>query len=146
MLGSGRAKKAKAVLMEVLSQLWKFGLIGVSNNICFYVFYLVMTSFGISPLASMTVCFFLAVSFSWVFNGIYTFRVALSQASRDKILIAYGVAYLVHFCCLWLLTQVYKLPHQLAQGAIMIFIALVMFLVQKKWVFADNGDDPTCRS
>ena len=131
--------------MEVLSQLWKFGLIGVLNNVCFYVVYLVMTNFGTSPLVSMTVCFFLAVSFSWVFNGVYTFRAVLTQVSRDRILIAYGVAYLVHFCCLWLLTHVCKLPHQLAQGAIMIFIALVMFLVQKKWVFADSGDDPACR-
>ena len=53
--------------------------------------------------------------------------------------LAYGTCYLINMSALIVFVDRIGLPHQVVQGAMILVIAVVMFLLQKFWVFTSSN-------
>lgn len=120
---------------SLASQTVVFGIIGLASNIVLYLAYLLLTLAGVSVLLAMTLVFFTGVIFSWVLNARFTFKRSLTTASAKRMLITYSVAYSVNAFILGVAHFFLHLPHEVAQGAIMLVLAIALFFAQKYWVF-----------
>jgi len=117
-------------------QVIRFGVIGAASNFFIYIIYILLTLAGLQYEAAMTLCFVAGVLFTFNFNKSWTFsRLGLQHAYFAKYFVVYAVAYLLNLLGLWLLVDIWAMPHQPVQAAMILFIALIIFIAQKYWVF-----------
>lgn len=123
--------------MSTLRELFSFGMIGVTGNAALYGVYLVMTGFGVGPKTAMTAVFALGVLGTYAFNRRLTFRHygAVAQ-SAVRYAGVYLLAYLVNVAALALLVDVAGFPHQAVMLVLIVVTAVLVFALQKFWVFA----------
>ena len=114
----------------------QFGIIGLLTNGALYAVYLLLSRLAFQPLVAMTITFALGVALSWLLNGLITFRAQLTRRSGFRMIMAYLGAYLSNLALLWLAVHVFSLPHQWIQLVIMILLAILLFALQKFWVFS----------
>jgi len=117
-------------------QILQFGVIGLLTNGALYAVYLLLTRLAFPPLVAMTITFALGVALSWLLNGLITFRARLTRRSGFRMIVAYLGAYLSNLVFLWLAVHVFSLPHQWVQLVIIILLAILLFALQKFWVFS----------
>lgn len=112
-----------------------FGFVGIANNALLYLAYLLLTLADVNVMIAMTTVFFAGVLFSWSLNARLTFKRPLTSASAKRMTVAYSLAYALNSMCLWVSHFVLELPHEASQGVIMLLLAIVLFFVQRHWVF-----------
>jgi putative flippase GtrA len=123
--------------MSTARQLIRFGVVGATSNAVLYVLYLVMTTFGVSPLAAMTSVFVLGVACTFAFNRHYTFHHRGSVVrSGIRYASVYCAAYIASASALALLVDVVGLPHRFVMLGLIVVTAAFVFALQKLWVFS----------
>lgn len=123
--------------MRIVRQLGRFGLVGLATNGLLFFAYLLMTQLGLPPLLAMTLAFIAGVGLSWYLNAGITFQVRLTSASLKRMFATYFLAYLANLAGLWFAIHLLGMPHWLAQGLIIVMLAVALFFLQRSWVFAD---------
>lgn len=119
----------------VLSQLLRYGAVGLVVNAALYLLYLVLTAAGLAPIVASTLAFALGIPVSLAAHGTFTFRVPKVSTTRRAMFAAgYLVGYAVQIGTLTTLSGV-GLPHEFAQLIAVIAVALVLFVFQKRAVF-----------
>jgi putative flippase GtrA len=116
----------------------RFAIVGIASNLVLYLFYLLITTFGLGYKIAMTLVYVISVTQTFVLNANWTFERRGSRASPVKYGLAYGACYLINMSALIVLVDRVGLPHQVVQGAMILVIAVVMFLLQKFWVFTSS--------
>ncbi len=118
-------------------QLMRYGVVGLASNGLLYLAYLGMTAWGIPPKLAMSLAYLAGVVQTFVFNRHWTFRSAVNPRSA---LLRYGLAYGLGYGLNWLGLRVFVdgqgYPHQFVQGLLIFGIAMLLFLLQRRWVFA----------
>lgn len=123
-------------LQRIIGQLVRYGFVGVAINLVLYLLYLVLTKLGSEPLLAATMCFLLGVPVSLIAYGRIIFKInQVSMARRFVFAFGYLVGYGMQIGGLYLLYMIIGLPHQFAQLAMMVIVALFLFCVQKFLVF-----------
>ena len=122
-------------LFEGAFQGIKYGLVGAVSNGVLYALYLLLAHLTFPVLAAMTLTFAAGVALSWLLNGAITFRARLTRRSGLRMILVYVGAYIVNLMCLWSAVHFFSLPHQWVQLAVMLLLAVALFLAQKFWVF-----------
>ena len=128
--------------MKAFTQLTRFFFVGVVNNLALFCAYLLLTAAGVKALLAMTAVFVSGIFLSWFFNARFTFKQRLNRASAGRNSVAYAAAYLLNVGLLWCAYSLWGIPHQIAQGLIMVLLAAMLFLAQKYWVFAQHPKRP----
>ena len=117
-------------------QFLKYVIVGLSSNIAAYIFYLILTATILGPKTAMTVTYALGVLGTYLFNRRWTFK---HQKARGYSLIryvtAYAFGYMINFSALAVFVDRLHLSHQIVQGCMVIVVAVILFLLQKYWVF-----------
>lgn len=117
-------------------QLVRFAAVGIVSNGALFLLYLVLTSAGLSPALSMSLSYVVGVVQTFALNRSWTFaHCGDCAASLARYAATYGVGYVVNLCLLRLFVDELKLPHQWVQGAAILFVAALVFALQKHWVF-----------
>lgn len=122
--------------MIVRDQFVRYAIVGVASNAAVYFLYLVVTWFGVAPKAAMTSLYLLGVLQTFVANKSWSFR--FDGAARPALVryaTAYTLGYAINLLALILLVDQFGLPHQLVQGAMILVVAVLLFLAQRYWVF-----------
>jgi putative flippase GtrA len=57
-----------------------------------------------------------------------------------RYVISYAIGYLLNLSVLWLAVDYFGFPHQIVQGAMIFTLALMLFLLQKYWVFLERDN------
>ena len=122
--------------LGLLWQVGKFTMVGVLSNGVPYFLYLALTWRAVPVLVAMSFAFALGVFISWTLNGWLTFRARLSRSSGMRMVLVYLGAYAANLLLLSVAVHIFSLPHQWAQAFIIVLLALVLFVVQKRWVFS----------
>ena len=125
----------KASVIALGSQAAVFGIIGVANNVLLYLVYLLLTSLDVDILIAMTTVFFAGFLLSWLLNAKLTFKQPLTQESAKRMVVAYSLAYFINSLFLSVSHFVLQLPHEAAQGIIMLILSIFLFFAQRYWVF-----------
>lgn len=124
-------------MKKTLIQAARFGVVGVVSNAVGFCLYLIFTWFGVGHKLAMSILFCLGTAQTFVFNKQWSFQ----YRHRDRTvmlryLATYCLGYLINLAALFVLVDYARFPHAQVQGAMILVIAAMMFLLQKYWVFA----------
>lgn len=120
-------------------QLMRYGIVGVASNAVLYLLYLLFTRLGLAPVVAMTVTFAMGVAQTFVFNKRWTFEHReRSRAAFIRYVLTYALGYVVNLLLLFVLVGQWHWPHQWVQAGAILAIAVMIFLLQRHWVFATN--------
>lgn len=122
------------------SQILRYILVGSISNIILYLLYIVLTALGVGHKTAMTGLFALGVLQTFILNKRWTFAsIGGTHRSLFRYLIAYGGCYGLNFLILIVFVDHMGMPHQIVQGVAIVFVAALMFLLQKYWIFTNEN-------
>lgn len=126
------------------AQLTRYGIVGVVSNAALYLLYLLFTSLGLTPTVAMTLTYAMGVAQTFVFNKRWTFEYReRSPGAFVRYVLTYALGYVVNLLLLFVLVGQWRWPHQWVQGGAILAIAVMIFLLQRHWVFATGALPPT---
>jgi putative flippase GtrA len=118
-------------------QFLRFAAIGVVLNASLYGVYLLLTRSLLGSLGAMTVVYAAGVLLGFLLNRRITFRHhGAARVALLRYVVCYVVGYFIDLSLLWLLARRLGMPHEIVQGGITIGLAVLLFVLQKYWVFA----------
>jgi len=114
----------------------RFAIVGVCSNGALYLAYLALCLAGLGPKTAMTVSFLLGTTVTFAFNRNWSFQSDRAvPGAFVRYAATYALGYVFNFVALVLLVDLAGYPHQLVQGAMVVLVAILMFIVQRRWVF-----------
>lgn len=124
-------------MKDTFFQALRFGIVGVLSNSVGYCLYLLLTWIGMDYKLAMTLLFIVGVAQTFIINKKWSFK----YSHQDKSVLlrysaSYGFGYMLNLGALILLVDHAGMPHSVIQAIMILIVALLMFLLQKFWVFA----------
>jgi len=124
---------------DFLGQLIRYGMVGLLSNLILYIFYLALTTWGVGHKTAMTGLFTLGFFQTFFLNKHWTFKHYGSlRYSLARYAVAFGGCYVFNLVILMVFVDHYRIPHEIVQGVVIIVVAILMFLLQKFWIFPDK--------
>lgn len=121
-------------------QFFRYGIVGLASNALLYISYLLLTAMGLEHKLAMTLLYVFGVFQTFVFNRRWTFNhTGAAHWALIRYISAYVFGYVLNLLVLMILVDRWGLPHQWVQGGAILLIALLLFLLQKYWVFPREG-------
>lgn len=124
-------------MKNTIQQFVRYATVGLVSNAIGYLAYLALTAIVMAPTSAMTLIYGVGVAQSFWFNKRWSFRHDGTHGPAFvRYCAAYGLGYVVNLAALVVLVGHRRYPHQLVQGTTMILLAMMLFALQKFWVFA----------
>lgn len=121
-----------------------YAAIGLGLNAALYGAYLLLTYGGMSSLAAMTLTYAAGVCCGFLLNRKLTFRYQGGDSGALlRYVASYGIGYALNFVILWLLAVRAGMSHQIVQGCITVGLPVLLFVLQKFWVFRTASSNST---
>ncbi len=127
---------------ETRGQFLRYAMVGVGSNLILYFLYLAFTGLGLGHKLGMSIVYIIGVTQTFLFNRSWSFR--HQGARRDafvRYVATYAIGYFVNLAVLWIAVDHLGLPHQLVQGVMILSLAVMLFLLQKYWVFSEERSE-----
>ncbi|HEV3228009.1 MAG TPA: GtrA family protein [Solirubrobacteraceae bacterium] len=122
----------------VVRQLIKYGLVGVTNTLAFYVVYAICVHFGMWYLAASALGFAVGAANSYLLNRNWTFRANARHSTTVARYVVVQVAGLLgNLGIVFLMVDGLGLHKLVGQPIAIVFVVLGMFLANRYWTFAD---------
>lgn len=122
--------------MKLHVQLSRYVVVGLMSNATGYLLYILLTTLGLGHKTTMTLLYLIGTLQTFIFNKRWTFTYRDgTRKSLLRYLVAYGCCYILNLVILYLFVDQLGLPHVLIQGIAILSIALLLFFIQKYWVF-----------
>jgi putative flippase GtrA len=123
----------------IARQAASFVIIGLAVNAALYAAYLVLTHTLLGAFAAMTVTYCFGVVMGFLLNHRFTFDFDGQKSTAFiRYVGAYLFGYLVNYAGLWLLVDRSGVPHEVVQGWMILGISVLLFFLQKHWVFKNR--------
>ncbi len=122
--------------MTTFNQLVRFGIVGLVSNVVLFIAYLAITSAGTEHKIAMTLLYAVGVVQTFILNKRWSFRhQGENRTAFVRYCISYSFGYVINLAALYILVDTIGYPHQIVQGAMIIALAVILFALQKFWVF-----------
>ncbi len=122
--------------MSAATEILRFGAVGLGSNALLYLLYLAATAVGIEPKVAMSLLYVVGVLQTFVLNKQWTFRhEGHVRRTAIRYWVAYAALYLANVVLLIVFVDMAGLDHRIVQGVLILVIGLVLFALQKYWVF-----------
>lgn len=127
-------------MKETLWQIIRFGLVGVLSNSILYGIYLLITAGGAGYKMAMSILYVVGVVQTFCFNRGFTFaHKGRAEGAFFRYCVTYVVGYLFNLTALIVLVDWLDFPHQVVQGGMILLVAILVFGLQKMWVFRSES-------
>ena len=131
------------IIPAALGQFFRYALVGLISNTALYLAYLVLTATGVEPKLAMTALYIIGVTLTFIFNKRWSFsHEGMHGPAFIRYCVTYGFGYFINLLGLLALVDRLGYPHQIVQGALLITVAVMLFILQKFWVFRLDGPAP----
>jgi putative flippase GtrA len=129
-------RQAKSLTDSTHRQLLRYGITGLISNAVMFIGYVLATGVGMGHKAAMSVFYGLSVLQTFAFNRRWTFRHGGRLAGPFlKHVTVYLAGYVFNLAGLVFFVDVAGLPHLAVQAVLIVLIAILLFVLQKYWVF-----------
>ena len=123
--------------MSTAVEILRFGAVGLASNALLYLLYLAATAVGIEPKVAVTLIYLVGVLQTFVLNKRWTFQhEGRVRRTAARYWVAYTLAYAANMVLLFIFVDMAGFDHRVVQGILIAVIGLVLFALQKYWVFA----------
>ena len=123
-----------------LGQFMRYATVGLASNLVLYLAYLALTAAGIESKLAMTLLYVLGVVQTFAFNKRWSFRHGgMRGLAFARYCVSYALGYLLNLGALLLFVDRLGYLHQVVQGVMILALAILLFLLQKYWVFRPNA-------
>lgn len=118
----------------------RYAAVGVAANVCGFLLYALFTELGVSPVLTISIFYPVHIGIAFYLNKkwSFNFRGRLS-ASAVRYITAYVGCYVLNVAMLKFFNGYLGYSHLYVQAAAVVVIALLLFLIQKLWVFKERG-------
>ena len=122
-----------------MSQLFRYGLVGVASNAIAFAAYLVISSLGVTPEASMTIVYVVAATVGFLGHRRLTFgHQGNVLGAGFRFVIAHCFGYSINLIILVVMVDRLGYAHQLVQAFAIFVVAGFLFLAFKFFVFTND--------
>ena len=122
--------------MSTAFEMFRFGVVGLGSNALLYLLYLAITAIGVEPKAAMSLLYVVGVLQTFILNKQWTFRYEGNvRRTVIRYWIAYACLYVANIVLLLLFVDIAGFDHRVVQGVLILVFGLVLFALQKYWVF-----------
>lgn len=122
----------------------RFGVVGFTSNLVLYLLYLGLTDIGLGHKLAMSLLYVVGVLQTFVFNRKWTFsHHGRLSVTFVRYISLYAVGYLINLGVLIVMVDRLGYSHQWVQGMMVLVVAVLLFVMQKAWVFRGQGSDGT---
>jgi len=119
-----------------IGQFIRYVTVGVLSNGVLFAAYVLLTTVGIGPKLAMTLLYALGVIQTFFFNKRWSFRHGGTDGPAFvRYCASYVIGYGLNLAALWVLVDRLGYAHQIVQGIVILVLAVMLFLLQKSWVF-----------
>ena len=124
---------------NTFKQLFRYGLVGITQNSVGYLLYIIVTGLGLDPKVAVSIFTPIAVVISYFGNKQWSFQHTGGYlSSATKFIISHIFSYLVNISLLFYFVDKHGYPHQLIQALAIFVCAGFLFLVFKFIVFPEG--------
>lgn len=124
-------------MKKTLIQAARFAVVGLASNGIGFGLYLLLTWAGLGHKVAMSILFAVGTIQTFVFNKRWSFEYAgHDRRVMLRYFASYCIGYLINLAALLVLVDHFGFSHRIVQGAMILAVAVLMFLLQKFWVFA----------
>ena len=133
--------------MKTHQQFLRYALVGLASNAVLYLGYLGLTWGDMGHKTAMSLLYAIGVLQTFMFNRRWTFRHRGGVfKSMRRYAVTYISGYVFNLVGLLVLVDRFELPHRPVQGVLILLIAIMIFLLQRFWIFSDGGRYPLVTS
>jgi putative flippase GtrA len=121
-----------------LKEVIRYATVGFTLNLVGYMVYLLVTSFGVSPLMTVTIFYPLSVLAGYFAHRRHTFRhqaQGLEGTVLYRYILVYVAGYFINAVLLDVFSRQMDYPHQLVQILAVFMVASFLFVAMKIFVF-----------
>jgi len=124
---------------QVVSEAIRFGVIGIKNNVIYYLLYVILSLAGVGHGFAVSAIYVFGILYSFLFNKRFVFRDHRHSWNLfARYTLVYVLAWGLNLVSLRFLTVKVGLNHFLAQGLLIFAISGVLFVSLKIFVFRPN--------
>jgi putative flippase GtrA len=124
------------ISLATLNQFFRYTFVGLLSNTALYLAYLGLTAMGLEPKIAMTTLYAIGLAQTFILNKRWSFRhEGMHGPAFIRYCLTYGIGYLINLLALLTLVDRLGYPHQIVQAALVVTVAIILFLLQKFWVF-----------
>jgi putative flippase GtrA len=122
--------------MSTAIEMLRFGVVGLASNALLYLLYLAATAVGVEPKAAVSLIYLVGVLQTFVLNKRWTFKhEGHVRRTATRYWVAYALSYAANMVLLIVFVDIAGFDHRVVQGVLIAVIGLVLFALQKYWVF-----------
>ena len=119
-----------------LSQLIRYGVVGLLTNLAGYLVYLLVTWLWLEPKLAVTVLYPVGVIAGYFGHARYSFTYqGRATSGLARYLIAHAIGYGTNVSLLYVFSDLLHFPHQAVQACAIFIVAGVLFVQFKFFVF-----------
>ena len=121
-----------------MKQYTRYVIVGIASNLTGYFIYLLLTYFYFGPKFAMTIVYLAGSLVSFIGNSQWTFnyRGAIFTPIIKYVLV-HALGFSFNYIILYLFVDKFSYPHQYVQAVAIGVVAVFLFLMLKKIVFAN---------
>ena len=122
--------------MSTAIEILRFGAVGLASNALLYLLYLAATAVGVEPKVAVSLIYLVGVLQTFVLNKRWTFQhEGHVRRTAARYWVAYAFSYAANMVLLIIFVDMAGFDHRVVQGVLIAVIGLVLFALQKYWVF-----------
>jgi putative flippase GtrA len=121
----------------------RYAIVGLVSNAVLFVLYLLVTKLGMGHKSAATLAYGIGVVQTFAFNKSWSFRDrGATGPAFFRYTAVYVFGYLFNMLVLVVLVDHLGFRHELIQGATILILAVMIYAMQKFWVFRGKASDP----
>lgn len=118
-------------------QFIRYTIVGLGSNAILYLIYLLLTGIGLGHKSAMTLLYGIGILQTFLLNRRWTFdHEGKIHSAFVRYIIVYLTGYLVNLTALYIFVDLFGFAHQVIQGVMILFLAVLLFAMQRIWVFS----------
>lgn len=122
--------------MKTHIQFARYVIVGIVSNAIIYVIYIALTRIGLGPKLAMSLLYGVGVLQTFLFNKRWTFgHNGAHSIVFLRYCMSYGFGYVINLVVLLVMVDIFGYRHEIVQGMMIFVLAVMLFLLQKFWVF-----------